>query len=547
MKVFLRPYVWQMAFMVMLSLTGATVGLAQPYLSKYLVDEALLQHDWKALWLASGLMLAAAALSFLLSYISGIGYMRLSTAMLFDMRAEVYRRLHSLSPRFYARARLGDLVSRLNGDVAEVQRISADTFVSSLSNVLFVIGSIAMMIWLSGSLFVAGTILLPLSIAIFRSYQTRITALNRELREKSSSVGALFVETLMGVRLVACFNGSKYEMQRFRAANDSYVTTLMRFQSSSLMARSLPGLVLTLASIAVFVVGGAKIMDGRLTMGALVAFMAYHARLISPIQNLLGLSAALSSARVSLGRVLELLDAPCEVEERPDALPVNGVQYGFEFHDVTLCHDGRTVLDSLSVEIAAGTFTCIVGPSGAGKSTMADLMVRLLDPDDGRVTLDGVDLRDLRLHDLRRAVVLIDQAPHILRGTLFDNIAYAKPDVSRQEVQHAADAAGLSTLLAGLPLGLDTFAGERGLTLSAGERQRIALARAFLVNPDVLILDEPSAALDTASERDLLDRLQTAFAGKTLIVITHKPLLAQAADVTIRIEHGQAMKSEVFA
>jgi ATP-binding cassette subfamily B protein len=523
------------------------VGLAQPFLSKYLVDEALLRRDWRALWLVSGMMLAAAALGFVLTYISGLGYMRLSTAMLFDMRLEVYRRLHFLSPRFYARARLGDLVSRLNGDVAEVQRISADTFVSSLSNLLFVAGSIVMMIWLSGSLFLAGTILLPVSVAVFRRYQTRITVLNRELREKSASIGTLFVETLMGVRLVACFNASEFELQRFRSANDSYVTTLMRFQSMSLLGRSLPGLVLTLATISVFVFGGAQIMDNRMTMGALVAFMAYHARLISPVQNLLGLSAALSSARVSLGRVLELLDAPCDVVEREDALPVEPVRFGFEFHDVTLRHDDRTVLDSLSVRIPAGTFCSIVGRSGSGKSTMADLMVRLLDPDSGRITLDGVDLRDLRVADLRRSVVLIDQTPHILRGTLLENIAYARPGVARLEVEQAAEAAGLDSLLDRLPMGLDTIAGERGLTLSAGERQRVALARAFLVNPDVVILDEPSAALDCSSERDLLDRLRVAFAGKTLIVITHKPLLAEAADLTIRIEHGQVVESEVFA
>jgi ATP-binding cassette subfamily B protein len=546
MKKFLRPYAWQMAIMILLSLAGALVGLAQPYLSKYLVDEALLRSNWRALWLASVMMLVAAAAGFTLSYVSGLGYMRLSTAMLFDMRVEVYRRLHSLSPRFYARARLGDLVSRLNGDIAEVQRISADTFLSSLSNVAFLIGSIVMMIWLSGSLFLAGTILLPVSIAVFRNYQTRITALNRELREKSATIGTLFVETLMGVRLVACFNASDFEMQRFQTANDSYVSTLMRFQSASLLGRSLPGLVLTLATVAVFVVGGAQIMDGRMSIGALVAFMAYHARLISPVQNLLGLSAALSSARVSLGRVLELLDAPCDVEERSGALRVEGVRDGIEFHDVRLRHDGRTILDSLSARIPAGSFCSIVGPSGSGKSTMADLMVRLLDPDSGKLTLDGIDLRDLKIADLRRTVVLIDQTPHILHGSLRENIAYAKPGIGKDEVLRAAQAAGLGNLLERLPAGLETIAGERGLTLSAGERQRVALARAFLVNPEVVILDEPSAALDSAGEQDLLRRLRQSFAGKTLIVITHKPLLAEAADWTIRIEHGQVLESAVF-
>jgi len=275
--------------------------------------------------------------------------------------------------------------------------------------------------------------------------------------------------------------------------------------------------------------------------------MAYHNMLLSPVQSLIGLSASLTSAKVSLARVLELLDTPIDVIEHPDALAISKVQRSISFRNVTLVHDGRTVLDEVSFEIPAGAFSVIVGRSGAGKSTIADLMVRLLDPDSGVVMIDGVDLKTLRVHDLRRTVVLIDQSPHIFQGTLFDNIAYAKAEVGNGAVEDAAREAGLSELLPRLPDGLNTVVGERGLTLSAGERQRVAIARAFLSTPDVLILDEPSAALDPEREQELIDNLRWKFFGKTLIAITHKPAMAAAADHVLHIKDGRVRERAVSA
>ena len=543
MKVFVRPYACQLGLMIVIGLAGSALGLVQPYLSKYLVDNALLRRDVHALMISAVLMFAATVAGSILSYVSGYGYMRVSASMLLDMRLKVYAHLHALSPRFYARARLGDLVSRLNGDVAEVQRISSDFFLTTLTNALFIAGSLGMMIWLSWKLFFVGIVLIPFSIALFRFFQIRMNLLARELRERSAAIGTLFVETLLGVRLVACFNSSEYESERFRSRNDSFVSTLMRFQSTSMLGRTVPGTLLTAATTAVFVYGGQQIIAGQMTMGTLVAFMAYHSRLLSPVQSLLGLSASLSSAKVSLSRVLELLDAPIEVTEQPDAVPVSAVHRSIEFRDVTLRHDGRAVLDDVSFEIPAGVFSVIVGPSGSGKSTIADLMVRLLDPDAGAVMIDGLDLKRTRLSDLRRTVVLIDQSPYLFHGTLYENIAYAKPFVGRVAVEQAAHAAGLTELLRGLPEGLNTVAGERGLTLSAGERQRVAIARAFLAKPEVLILDEPSAALDAARERELVDNLRWAFAGKTLIAITHKPALASVADHILYIKDGRVVEA----
>jgi ATP-binding cassette subfamily B protein len=547
MKSFLRPFAWQLGLMILIGLTGSALGLAQPYLSKYLVDNALMRRDLHALLVVAALMFGASIVGFVLNYISGYGYMRISSAMLLQMRSEVYAHLHALSPRFYGRSRLGDLVSRLNGDVAEVQRISGDFFLTTITNLLFIAGSLTMMIWLSWKLFVVGVILIPFSIALFRIFQIRMNALARELRERSADIGTLFVETLLGIRLVACFNSSEYELDRFRKRNDAFVSTLMRFQSTSMLGRSVPGSLISAATIAVFVYGGQQIIAGHLSIGTLVAFMAYHSLLLSPVQSLIGLSASLTSARVSLARVLELLDTPIEVTECPEPVGLSKVKEGISFQNVTLLHEGRTVLDRVSFDIPSGAFSVIIGPSGGGKSTIADLMVRLLDPDSGVVMVDGMNVRSLRLRDLRRTVVLIDQSPYLFHGTLFENIAYAKPEVGREAVEAAARAAGLAELLVRLPLGLDTVAGERGLTLSAGERHRVAIARAFLSNPDVLILDEPSAALDPELERELIDNLRWRFAGKTLIAITHKPALAAAADHILHVKEGRVAECAVPA
>jgi ATP-binding cassette subfamily B protein len=547
MKSFVRPYAWQFGLMILIGLAGSALGLAQPYLSKYLVDNALMRRDAHALVVAAVLMFAATIAGFILNYISGYGYVRISSSMLLDMRMKVYEHLHALSPRFYGRARLGDLVSRLNGDVAEVQRVSGDFLLTTITNLVFIAGSLVMMVLFSWKLFVVGVVLIPFSVALFRVFQSRMNVLARKVRERSADIGTLFVETLLGVRLVACFNSSRFELDRFRNRNHSFVSALTRFQSTSMLARSVPGSLISAATIAVFVYGGQQIIAGQLSIGTLVAFMAYHSMLLSPVQSLIGLSASLTSAKVSLGRVLELLDTRIEVTEHPNAVGISGVQQAIAFRNVTLIHEGRTVLDDVSFDIPAGAFSAILGRSGAGKSTMADLMVRLLDPDLGMIMIDGVDLKMFRIHDLRRTIVLIDQTPYLFQGTLFQNIAYAQAGVSREAAERAAAEAGLAELLSGLPDGIETVVGERGLTLSAGERQRVAIARAFLSNPDVLILDEPSAALDSERERELVENLRWKFFGKTLIAITHKPAMAAAADHVLHIKDGRVRERAVSA
>ncbi len=286
-------------------------------------------------------------------------------------------------------------------------------------------------------------------------------------------------------------------------------------------------------------------INGAMSVGALVAFMAYHLRLLAPAQSMMGLYTSLVTARVSLSRIFELLDSKVEVIERPHATPIESPRGEITFENVTLRHDrDNTVIDDVSFHIPAGRVCAIVGPSGVGKSTIADLILRFYDPQSGAVKLDGHDLRELRLGDLRRAVALVDQSPFLFNASVAENIAYARPDATREEIIDAARAAAIHDFIENSPQGYDTQVGERGLTLSAGERQRIAIARAILRRPSIIVLDEPTAALDPITERAFTNTLTTLLKDRTAIIITHRMSLVEIADQVIALDAGKVVHSD---
>jgi ATP-binding cassette subfamily B protein len=544
--VFLHPYTGRLVLILVISLAATCLGLVQPYISKLFIDGALLKRDMHALVRVAGLMFGASVLSFVLNILSSYRYVKVSAAMLFDMRLALFRHLQTLSPRFYAGFRLGDLMSRLNNDVGEIQRVSADTLLSVLSNVVFLIGSVFMMLWMNWRLFLVSVVFIPACLYTFRRYQRRLTALTKLMRERSADLGSLFVETILGMRVVVSLRANEHEAGRFKERNDAFVGTMLDAQIASFMTGALPGTILTAATAAVFLYGGWLIIQGSMSVGTMVAFMAYHMRLLSPIQNLMGMTSGLASARVSLGRVFELFDTPAEVREVPNPIRIASLEGHLRLEGVSIQYDRKPVLEDVSLEIPAGAFCAILGPSGAGKSTLADLLVRYMDPDCGRILLDGHDLREISLDDLRGHLMLVDQSPYLFNASIRENISYALPEAGTGQIERAGRAAGLNELIDRLPEGYETKTGERGLALSAGERQRIALARALLRRPRVLILDEPTSALDSETERLVASNLRNALPSTTLIVITHRPALAAGADCVIEIEAARAKMTYGF-
>jgi ATP-binding cassette subfamily B protein len=524
------PYWRRLALVVALSGVSTALSLSLPYLSKTLIDAALVGRNTGALYRIVALFALAAVAGFVLTAITGLRYTRVSADVLFDMRLALYQHLQRLSPRFYARTPLGDILARINNDIGEVQRVAAESLLAWVGNILFLGGSVIAMFWLDARLALIALAMVPVSIWALSRVRHELADRVRTVREAGAAIGSFLIETLQGVRLVVTANAQQREVATFRRRNTAFIDALMQMQLWSYLSGSVPGLLLSLGYGAVFVYGGRRVIGGSLTLGTFVAFMAYQMRLLQPVQALMGLYSSLATVQVSLTRVHQLLDLTPDVVERPDPVRLPAVTGAIEFDNIAIDLGRGQLLQSVSFAIAPGERLALVGPSGSGKSTIADLLLRLLDPDAGAVRLDGHDLRDLALDDLRRHVVLVDQEPFIFHTTVADNIRYARPEASDDEVRAAAQAAGIHEFVASLPVGYATVVGERGSALSAGERQRIALARALLLNPAILVLDEPTAALDPASERHVLAGYEQVMRGRTTLLITHRMALAAAAD-----------------
>jgi ATP-binding cassette subfamily B protein len=477
-------------------------------------------------------------LGFLTNAWSTYTYVRFSTRVLFEMRLRLYQHLQQVSPRDHARSRLGDLISRLNNDVAEVQRVTADVLLACLANLTFLVGSISLMILISPQLFLASVALIPLALWLSRVAQHRLAAQIRVLRERSASIGSFLIESLTRLRLTVLVNAQQREQQVFRSENNRFVDALLKMQLSGFLASAVPTAAVTLSTAAVFLIGGSKVLAGTLTLGALVAFLAYHGRLLAPVQNLMSLYGSLVTGAVSLRRMFEVLEIPIEVQEPATPMLQGHWQGRIEFRDVSFQYGESRILRGVNLTLEPGATYLLTGASGSGKSTIASLILRLCDPSAGTVLFDGVDLKEIGLRALREQVAIVEQQPILFHGTIAENIAYARPDATPNELEHAAHGAMLF-------LPLDTQVGERGGALSSGEQQRVAIARALLRDPRVLILDEPLSSLDRETRESLKETLKQAFAGRTGLFITHDDTIDNAE--VLRLSEGKIFQQCRFA
>jgi ATP-binding cassette subfamily B protein len=532
---FAMPYRWRFLWVFLLGIVASSLGLLQPYFSKLLIDDALAQGDFRALVAISAAMIGTTVAGFALNILSSYVYIGASSSVLFDMRLGLYRHLHRLSPRFWNSMKMGDVVSRINNDISEIQRITSDSLMGIFTNVIFFAGSAAIMAAMNRKLMLLSLVAIPLSLWATRYFQDRLQTRVRTMRERSAEIGSFLLETLLGARSVAASRALDRESERFRQKNRSFVDALMSMQIVSFLAGAIPGTLVAVVSAALFLYGGAMVMRGEITTGSLVAIMAYHARLLSPVQNLMGLYTSMIAGAVSLDRVYELFDTAPEIADRPGAVDLRNPRGEILCDGIHFAHGDRVLFRDFSLHVPAGTICAIVGSSGVGKSTLGELIARYYDPAAGAVRIDGRDLREFTLESVRESILLMDQNPYLFHASVRENLAYANPAAGDEEIERAARAAAIHERILALPQGYDTVIAERGQTLSAGERQRIALARALLANPAVLILDEPTSSLDEANEAAIAETLASALQGRTAILITHRAGLARIAHRTVQL------------
>src|SRR5687767_206290 len=390
---FLVPYWRRLVLVLAISLVSTATTLVIPFLSKDLIDKALIGRDLDALRRIVAWFIGLGVLGFVLNVTSGLRYTRVSAEILFDMRLALYAHLQRLSPRYYARTRLGDIVARLNNDISEIQRVAAEAALAWVGNVLFLAGSLVIMIWLDWRLAMIALAPLPISLIALAFYRRRLEARVAELRQKSADIGSFLIETLQAATLIVASNAQLREQARFRSLNAGFIDALMKMQRVTYFAGGLPGTVLSIGSAIAFFYGGLRVIEGTLTLGTMGAFLAYQMRVFAPAQALMGLWASLATAKVSWLRVLEILDAPIDVVEAADAQPIEQPAGELVFESVTLGTDRAPVLEDVSFTVRPGETVALVGGSGVGKSTLAYLATRLLDPDRGVIRLDGRDLR----------------------------------------------------------------------------------------------------------------------------------------------------------
>jgi ABC-type multidrug transport system fused ATPase/permease subunit len=466
----------------------------------------------------------------------------LGLATVFCLRGALFSHLQRLSLGFHDRQRLGELASRLTSNTHALWSLVEATVFGPLGAVLTLGGAIGLMLRLDWRLALVALAVAPILFAAIRRYADRSWRVASDYHAREGELAARAQEALGAVRVIQAFAREEDEERRFERCSDAAVEARMRVIELDNRFAVASELILAAGSIAIMGLGAVSVRAGRLTIGELLVFTSYLAMLYGPLSTLSYLAGAISGALASLARVVEVLDEIPEVRDREGARALGAVRGEVELREVSFRYGEAPVLERVSLRAAPGETVAIVGPTGAGKSTILSLLLRFYDPAEGAVLLDGADLRDLRLRDVRGKVALVLQETFLFDATIRENIAYGRPDATDAEIVEAARRAQAEEFIRLLPNGFETPVGERGVRLSGGERQRIAIARAFLKDAPILLLDEPTAALDVATEAAISESLAGLMRRRTTFLVTHRVPLARRADRVLFVERGRVVE-----
>jgi ABC-type multidrug transport system fused ATPase/permease subunit len=538
------PYRGRTAGALATLLVYTVVALAPPYLAKLAIDDGISQQDLGRLSLLVGLFLASAVAALILSsantYLTGW----VGERMLADLRNRLFRHLERLSMGFYERNRTGVIVSRITNDVEALDQLVTDGVTSLVQNTLLLGGTAVVLFLLDWRLALASLTVLPLMGLVTAWFRSRSNRAYRNVRERLGLVTATLAEDVAGMRVVQSFTREPEQERAFRGVNDRYRAA--NYETVVLNGIYFPAvdLLSSVATAIVFGYGGWLVYHGDMSTGTLFAFALYLSNFFDPIQQLSQLYNTFLSAIAALDKIVGVLDEAPQVLDAPDATALPPIEGRVHFDGVRFRYgpDLPEVLHGLELEVPAGTTVALVGHTGAGKSTIAKLLARFYDPTEGRITVDGHALETVTQHSLRSQLGIVPQEGFLFGSTVAENIAFGRPDASREEIERAAQVVGAHGFVSELEDGYDTHLGERGTRLSLGQRQLVAFARALLADPRILILDEATSSVDIGTERRIERALRELLAGRTAFVIAHRLSTIRDADLIVVLEHGRVVE-----
>jgi ABC-type multidrug transport system fused ATPase/permease subunit len=538
------PYKGRTALALVTLLAYTLVALAPPYLAKLAIDEGIDAGDLTRLtWIVAlflGFALLALVLSAANTYLTGWTGER----VLADLRNKLFAHLERLSLGFYERNRAGVIISRITNDVEALDQLVTDGVTSLVQNTLLLAGTAVVLFLLDWRLALATLTVLPLMALATAWFRSRSNRAYRRVRERLGLVTATLAEDIAGMRVVQSFTREPVQQRAFHGVNDSYRAA--NYETVVLNGIYFPAvdLLASAATAIVFGYGGWLVYHGDMTTGTLFAFALYLANFFDPIQQLSQLYNTFLSAIAALDKIIGVLDEKPQVVDPAGAVELPRIDGHVRFEGVRFGYGPEfpEVLHGLELEVAAGTTVALVGHTGAGKSTIAKLIARFYDPTEGRITIDGHDLRDVTQRSLRRQLGIVPQEGFLFGGTVAENIAFGRPDARPEEIAAAAEAVGANRFVLELEDGYETQLGERGTRLSLGQRQLVAFARALLADPRILILDEATSSVDIGTERQIEHALRRLLADRTAFVIAHRLSTIRDADLIVVLEHGRVVE-----
>ncbi|GHJ07561.1 multidrug ABC transporter ATP-binding protein [Micromonospora humidisoli] len=542
-------YRGQLAVVTAIIVVSSVVAMASPFLLRAVIDRALPERDLTLLvWLVAG-MIAVAAVTAVLGVAQTWISTRVGQLVMHRLRTDVFAHLHRQSIAFFTRTRTGEVQSRITNDIGGMQTVVTSTATSIASNLTTVVATLVAMVALSWRLTLVSLVVLPPAIWLTR----RVAAMRREItaqRQRELADLNVTIEeglSISGVQLSKTLGAGGTLIDRFTASSARLVDLELRSELAGRWRMATMTIIFAAIPAVIYLGAGLPGTAGTLSIGTLVAFTALQGGLFRPLMGLLNVGVTLTASLALFARIFEYLDLPVEVDDpaRPVTIDPARVRGHLRVEDVTFSYPGSdtAAVAGISLDVPAGTSLALVGETGSGKSTLAALVSRLHDPDAGRITIDGVDLRDLRLTDLAAVVGVVSQETYLLHTTIRENLRYARPDATDAQLEEAARAAQIHDLIAALPDGYDTVVGSRGHRFSGGEKQRLAIARTLLRDPRVLVLDEATSALDTETERAVQRAFDTLAEGRTVITIAHRLSTVRHADQIAVLDHGRIVES----